>query len=236
MGNGYTGQLGCFVNGSVNECLFDTRNCFLKGVCSIDNVYWSFNGIDPLDDNQEVMENWGLFLVAEGTDGCTNDDRVNFKIKPSLITFDYGNMNFVRNFTNDFKANAFWYAVRDCSGTNCLGISEIDLVNNPNVRFEAQFDGHTPRGSNYITITRFDRDEDLCGNFNIELGELCDVGYDENDPEDDVLPGGKNECSDHEGELEDGREYEWGGGKLRCVDCQFIDTKSCECKGDGCEE
>lgn len=227
----YTGSLGCFDSANVNSCIFDTSNCHLKGSCFIERAYWSKYGNDKLE-NANVEEGSGIFLVVEGSDGCTEEEVITLEvfrhlvgsrlIDPSVENFGEEEISYIIDDDGNKIVKKFWRVVRT-----------IELLGDPDFFFVAKSNGdYFESEPPHLVVSEKDTVLD-CGDFNLEPGEICDKGNPD-DLEDDIFPGGMGGCDDHEGEV-DGNTYEWKGGNLRCIDClSYIDTSECRCEGAGC--
>lgn len=186
--------------------------------CTFSSAYWSKNTAVEGEVVSSIVEGSNCegklvdFNVFEN-DGALGSEPA--RSNPPSVSFVSG------------SATTFWNAEFQCDG-DILGVCTFG---NPEYYFIAtlQEDHSVNLTSGDLVISQNIVNQD-CGNGRLEAGEVCDV----NDPGnsgDDILPGGKNDCSDHTDEQHNG-QYKWTGGKLRCdPTCFIIDTNDCICEG-----
>ena len=158
------GNLGCYPQGSANQCTFDTSQCIASTGCVIDTAVWKDETCTlPYADGFEVENNL-LVCVSAHASGCALTDTVDFTLYdgsggtgPIITTF-----NDVPLQQNDF--NKTWVTAVS-SGQHTISF-KADLNTGQQILTsrDLQVDGNTQHTK-------------ICGDGRIDryLGEVCDI-------------------------------------------------------------
>ncbi|MEK6922567.1 MAG: hypothetical protein AABX08_02080 [Nanoarchaeota archaeon] len=219
------GTLSGDTNAHVADCTADssiyTRKICCKPGCVITDSHWtdlSGRGINTVGNGAIV--NMKMF----GTSECSG--LATYKLYEDDPVFD----DLVATFTGTYPIQQ-WRAHWTYDGDDDMGNDPRDYY------FVVTFNGRDfiskdlNQEFGILSVSRED-EPDVCGDDDIDTGEVCDVGPDgTSGTNDDVLPGNKYLCSDHNRQGNEWRGDPAQGQRLFCgSNCLIIDTSTCICE------